>query len=96
MAHGHMTRPAVVTTPKSLWLALVLAALLGPFGLFYATVPGAMLMLIAAIVLAIFTFGIGLFLVWPLCVVWAVAAVRAHNRKTQGGGAGAPQVKRQV
>jgi hypothetical protein len=81
MAHEQTEPPAVVTTPKSLRLAILLATLFGPFGLFYATVSGAMIMLIAAIALAMFTFGIGVFLVWPVSVVWAVRAVSVHNRK---------------
>jgi hypothetical protein len=58
-----------------------LATLFGPFGLFYATPSGAMLMLIAAIGLAMFTYGIGVFLVWPVCMVWAARAVAVHNKK---------------
>ena len=83
MARGQIEPPAVETTPKSLGLAILLAAIFGPFGLFYATVPGAMLMLVAAIALAMFTFGIGVFLVWPLCIVWAAMAVTSYNKKVQ-------------
>jgi hypothetical protein len=83
MARGHIEPPAVATTPKSLGLAILLATLFGPFGLFYATVPGAMLMLVAAIALAMFTFGLGVFLVWPLSIVWAAMAVTSSNKKGQ-------------
>jgi len=83
MARGQAEHPAAATTPKSLGLAIVLATLFGPFGLFYATVPGAMLMLVAAVGLAMFTFGIGAFLVWPLCIVWAAMAVTSYNKRVQ-------------
>jgi hypothetical protein len=83
MARGHIEHPQIATAPKSLGLAIVLATLCGPFGLFYATVPGAMLMLVAAIALAMFTFGIGVFLVWPLCIVWAAVAVTSFNKKAR-------------
>lgn len=77
----HLPHPAVMTTPKNVWLAVLLAGLFGPFGLFYATVPGAMIMLVVAIVLAMFTFGIGVFLVWPFCAVWAWRATVSHNKR---------------
>ena len=83
MARGQIEPPAVETTPKRLGLAILLAAIFGPFRLFYATVPGAMLMLVAAIALAMFTFGIGVFLVWPLCIVWAAMAVTSYNKQVQ-------------
>ena len=81
MTQEHIRQQAVITPQKSLVLALVLAILFGPFGLFYATVPGAMIALIIGIALAVFTFGIGIFLVWPLSVVWAAIAVTSHNKK---------------
>ena len=40
-------------------------------------------MLVAAIALAMFTFGIGVFLVWPLSIVWAAMAVTSYNKKVQ-------------
>jgi hypothetical protein len=81
MVHGQTPSSTGVTSPKSLALAILLATLFGPFGLFYATPSGAMLMLVVAIGLAMFTFGLGFFLVWPVCMVWAARAVAVHNRK---------------
>ena len=81
MAHEQTEPRAVVTAPKSYALAVLLATLFGPFGLFYATVSGAVIMLVVAIALAMFTFGIGVFLVWPVCIVWALRAVSVHNRR---------------
>jgi hypothetical protein len=83
MTHEHINQRAVRRPQKSLVLALVLAILFGPFGLFYATVPGAMVALIIGIGLAVFTFGIGIFLVWPLSVIWAAIAVTSHNKKVR-------------
>lgn len=77
----HISHPVVSTTPKNAVVATILAGLLGPFGLFYATVSGAMIMLVVAIVLAMFTWGIGIFLVWPLCAVWAWRATIDYNKK---------------
>jgi hypothetical protein len=39
-----------------------------------------MLMLVVAIGLTMFTFGLGVFLVWPVCIVWAARAVVVHNK----------------
>lgn len=75
--------PVVVITPKNLGLAVLLATLFGPFGLFYATVPGAMIMLVVGIALAMFTFGIGIFLVWPACILWAAIAVISYNKRAR-------------
>ena len=77
----HISHPVVSTTPKTAVVATILAGLLGPFGLFYATVSGAMIMLVVAIILATFTWGIGVFLVWPLCAVWAWRATIDYNKK---------------
>jgi membrane protein implicated in regulation of membrane protease activity len=83
----HISHPAVLTTPKNAVIAVLLAGLLGPFGLFYATVSGAMIMIVVAIALAMFTWGIGVFLVWPLCMVWAWRATVSHNKKHFGSDA---------
>jgi hypothetical protein len=40
-----------------------------------------MIALVIGIALAVFTFGIGIFLVWPLSVIWAAIAVTSHNKK---------------
>lgn len=77
----HRSDPSVMTGPKNVWLAVVLAGLLGPFGLAYATVRGAIIMLVVAIGLAMFTFGLGFFFVWPFCAVWAWRAAIAHNKE---------------
>jgi hypothetical protein len=83
MMREHTKHPAVAITPKNLVLALLLATLFGPFGLFYVTVPGAMTMLIVGIALAMFTFGMGFFLVWPLCIIWAAFAVISSNKRAR-------------
>ena len=79
--HEHPSHPAIMTTPKNVWIAVLLAGLFGPFGLFYATVSGAMVMLVVAITLAMFTFGIGVFLVWPFCAIWAWRATLSYNQR---------------
>lgn len=70
----------VVNQQKSVGLAFVLAFLFGPLGLFYATVTGGIVMLIAGAIIGLVTFGIGLIFVWIGCVIWAVVAVNNANK----------------
>ena len=74
--------PAVlVAAPKSVATALILTFFFGPLGMFYSTVSGAIIMLIASIMLAAFTLGFSLFITWPICMIWgAVAASQYNNR----------------
>ena len=77
--------PAVVvlSPPKSVVTALVLTFFFGPLGMFYSTVLGAVVMIVAALVIGPLTLGIGLFLIWPLSMVWgAVAAANANKQAT--------------
>jgi hypothetical protein len=55
-------------------VAVALAVLLGPLGLFYVNPAGAVLMTIAAITAGLFTVGVALLFIWPVCIVWAVVA----------------------
>lgn len=64
---------------KSVGVALLLSFFFGPLGLFYATVTGGVVMLIVSFVVALFTFGLGLFITWPICVVWSAIAASNHN-----------------
>jgi hypothetical protein len=73
--------PVVVTSEKSVGLAIVLAIFFGPLGMLYATVPGALIMLVITPVAAFFTLGLSLFVTWPICVVWAGVAASQHNQK---------------
>ena len=69
---------------KSLGLAVALAFLFGPFGLAYASLTGAVVMLIVAVIVLVPVL-LGLFInsviflpVWIVCVIWAAFA--AHER----------------
>lgn len=66
--------PSPEPPPKNPKLALLLAALFGPVGLFYTSVVGGLLMSLIGFVLAVFTVGVGLFFVWPVCILWAYVA----------------------
>lgn len=75
----------IVTSTKSVGVAVLLAVLFGPLGMLYATVPGALIMVAVAIVVGALTFGLGLFLVWPACMIWGGVAAKAHNEKLLSG-----------
>lgn len=66
--------PTIVVQRKSRGLAFLLAFLFGPLGMLYTTVAGALIMLVIAGVVGFFTAGLGLILVWPVCIIWAVLA----------------------
>lgn len=73
----------VVNKQKSIGLAIVLAIFFGPLGQLYATVSGGLIMMLISVVVAIFTLGFGLFVTWPICVIWAAIAANNANKKAQ-------------
>jgi hypothetical protein len=66
---------------KSVGVALLLAFLFGPLGLFYASVTGGIVMLIVSVVLALMTYGISILLTLPICMIWAAVAANNHNAR---------------
>ena len=75
------TKVVVVGKQKSLVVALILTFLFGPLGLLYATVPGALILLVLTLVVGFFTLGIGFIVGWLASMIWAVFAVNSHNSK---------------
>jgi len=69
----------MVTATKSVGVAVLLAICFGPLGMFYATVGGGITMLIITFVVALFTLGLGVFITWPICVIWAAIATNSYN-----------------
>jgi hypothetical protein len=65
---------------KSVVLSLVLTFFLGPFGMLYSTVLGAVVMLVLYVVIGILTLGWGIAALHPIAMIWgAVAADRANR-----------------
>ncbi len=60
-----------VKTKKSVGVAVILALLFGPLGMFYATVTGAVVMIVVSLLVGIFTMGFGLLVTIPIGAVWA-------------------------
>ncbi|HEX3549851.1 MAG TPA: hypothetical protein VHT53_05715, partial [Candidatus Elarobacter sp.] len=77
-----MVQPyAIATPPKSMAASLLLTFFFGPLGMFYATVPGALIMLVISIVVGIATLGFGLLITGPICVIWAAVATSNYNQR---------------
>jgi hypothetical protein len=65
---------------KSVFWAVVLTLFLGPLGLFYVSVWGAVALIALAAAGVVPTMGFVLIFVWPASMVWAaIAASRQHN-----------------
>ncbi|HEY5314946.1 MAG TPA: DUF4339 domain-containing protein [Pirellulales bacterium] len=64
----------VATRGKSVLLAVVLAALLGPLGMLYSTVTGAVVIFLVNVVFVVPTVGGILLITWPLGIIWAAVA----------------------
>ena len=84
---GYPTPPTVIiaVAPKNLGLAIALSFLFGPLGLLYASVMGAIVMFFVNLAALFFTFGVGLFLTWPACVIWAIVATNNYNQRLAQG-----------
>ena len=70
----------IVGAPKSVGISVLLTLIFGPLGMLYSTVMGAIIMMIISAIAAVLTFGFGLFVTWPICVVWGALAASSHNK----------------
>ena len=75
------TTRVVVAPRKSLMLSLVLTFIFGPLGMLYATVGGAIVMLLVSIVAALLTVGGSIVVTWVVSMIWGALAVERYNRK---------------
>ena len=66
---------------KSQGLQLVLSVLFGPLGLLYSSVPGAVLLSLAAVWIAKDAPPLGFLPAWPLAIVTGYFTVRHWNRR---------------
>lgn len=61
MEDQYKTNYIVVKQTKSVGVAILLTALFGPFGLFYATILGGFVMIFAPVILLVVAFFVGIF-----------------------------------
>lgn len=71
----------MVPPSKSVGLAILLSLFFGPLGMFYSTIAGAIVMLIMNLIAVFFTLGFGLFLTWPIGIIWAAVAAGNKSKK---------------
>ncbi|MDA8301232.1 MAG: hypothetical protein M0005_06735 [Actinomycetota bacterium] len=64
---------------RSVVLALALTFFLGPLGLFYASVPGALALIGLAAIGVVPTLGFVLIFVWPASMAWAAIAASGKH-----------------
>jgi hypothetical protein len=80
-AHAAALPLTMVNEDKNPGLAALLTIFFGPLGMAYSTVPGAITMCFISLFMAMATMGFGLFITWPVSVIWAVQAANEHNRR---------------
>ncbi len=72
--------PLAQAQVKNVWVAVLLALILGPLGMLYCTVPGALVMFAVSVFAMLFFSKIVAFLVVPVvCAFWAWLAARSAN-----------------
>lgn len=69
----------IVSKPKGYIAGFLLAFLFGPIGLLYSGIGLGIAMILLSVVLAFTTFGLAVFVVWPLCWILSPIAIAAHN-----------------
>ena len=78
---------------RSVVLALVLTFFLGPLGLFYASVPGALVLIGLAAIGVVPTLGFVLIFVWPASMAWAAIAASGKHTAFRQQSQHAPAVR---
>jgi ABC-type phosphate transport system permease subunit len=74
-------QPVIVARTKSVALSLVLTFFLGPLGMLYSTILGAIVMIVLSVPLFILTLGHAAFLVWPISMIWGAWAAHRYNQR---------------
>lgn len=80
-----LPRQIVVTPTKSVGISIILTVIFGPLGMFYSTISGAIIMVIVSGIVGLLTFGYGLVITHPICVVWGALSTHSYNKKLLGG-----------
>ena len=62
--------------PKKVWAAVLLALLLGPFGLLYCSITGTIVMMIVSVALTLILGNASFLIIMPICAIWAWRAAR--------------------
>jgi len=71
----------VCLPPKSVAVAFLLTFFFGPFGMFYSTVTGGIVMLCVSFVAVFLTAGLSVLVTWPACIIWGCVAASNYNAR---------------
>lgn len=77
----------VTQSTKNVGIAIILTFLFGPLGMFYSTIVGGIVMIVVSIIVFFITFGLGLFITWPICIIWGAIAAKNYNDNLLRNGA---------
>ena len=80
METANQKQTIIVKAEKSMGITILLTIFFGPLGMLYSTVTGAIVMIIVNVIVAIITLGFGLFITWPVCIIWAAIATNKYNK----------------
>ena len=83
VSQGGVTN-VILVKQKSVFVALLLTFLFGPFGLFYVTVSGAIIFLLVSVVLTVITGGAFGILAWVISMIWGGVAASNYNKRIIG------------
>ncbi len=83
--YNELPRQIIITPTKSVGISIILTVIFGPLGMFYSTIPGAIIMLIVSGIVGLVTLGYGLIVTHPICVIWGALAAHSYNKKLLGG-----------
>lgn len=76
----------IVTVPtKSVGISILLTILFGPLGMFYSTILGSIIMCLISLFVSSFTLGLGLLIIWPICIIWGAVATSSYNKEILSG-----------
>jgi len=76
----------VIAAPtKSMGVSIILTILFGPLGMLYSTILGGVIMGVLFLIIGFLTAGLGLIVLWPICIVWAAVATNSYNKKLVSG-----------
>lgn len=86
--------PTIMRPLKSVGLAIFLGLFFGPFGLFYASVAGGLIMLVGGLLITAATAGVAAPFVWITCAIWAGIAANSYNSQAQATYGAPTQINR--
>jgi uncharacterized Tic20 family protein len=81
MVNDQGKQALVAASTKSMGISIILTILFGPLGMLYSTIIGAIIMVMITVITGVVTLSFGLFLIWPICIVWGAMATNRHNKK---------------